>query len=243
MEEAGEINLQLLNSRQRPVKGGYSIGHHQGSAGSIGCLVTPVSGTDDSVYILSNSHVLANSGTCTKGDPVLQPGPSDYGTINDKIADLDRWARFRYSNPSNLVYTNQVDAAIAGPIDVKNCDPSIAEINVIPRGIAPTIDVDDKVVKVGRTSHKTDGEIDAVNVRAKIPYPSGTVAYSDMIICRNQTTGQAFTEHGDSGSLVLSENGYAVALHVAGNSKYSFSCPIQEVLRAMQVSLVTAPIC
>ncbi len=41
------------------------------------------------MFILSNNHVLANSNTAAIGDPILQPGSHDGGTLtNDHIADL-----------------------------------------------------------------------------------------------------------------------------------------------------------
>ena len=83
--ETGVIRA-LRTSRYRPAPGGVSIGHRDITAGTLGCLVKK----DGETFILSNNHVLANSNNATKGDPILQPGPHDGGTLaNDVIAHLE----------------------------------------------------------------------------------------------------------------------------------------------------------
>ena len=69
--------LQAPTGRFRPAPGGVSIGHRDITAGTLGCLVRKGGVT----YILSNNHVLANSNAASPGDPILQPGPYDGGTV------------------------------------------------------------------------------------------------------------------------------------------------------------------
>jgi hypothetical protein len=96
-----EVGVQTLTKRVRPAGGGYSVGHFQITAGTIGtCVydllpgastdpVNPVHGVGipSKFYILSNNHVLANVNLGPIGAPILQPGPFD-GGVNpaDKIA-------------------------------------------------------------------------------------------------------------------------------------------------------------
>src|SRR5690606_33049930 len=91
--------------RERPAPNGYSVGHPDITAGTIGAKVKDSSGN---VYILSNNHVLANSNNASIGDPALQPGPFDGGTLADQIGTL---ADFQ---PINIGGSNNaMDAAIA----------------------------------------------------------------------------------------------------------------------------------
>ncbi len=62
----------------RPAFGGISIGHPEITAGTLGCLVWK----DGKAYALTNWHV-GNMNEGKIGDPMLQPGPYDGGTIHD----------------------------------------------------------------------------------------------------------------------------------------------------------------
>ena len=73
-------------ARARPAPTGYSVGHRDITAGTIGGVVVKGSGE---TFILSNNHVLANSNDASIGDPILQPGPFDGGTDpSDQIGML-----------------------------------------------------------------------------------------------------------------------------------------------------------
>src|SRR5262245_5473405 len=92
--------------RQRPAPAGFSVGHPAITAGTIGARVRDALGR---VYILSNNHVLANSNGATIGDPALQPGPFDGGTVADQIGTLSDFQTITFSTTAN----NTIDAAIA----------------------------------------------------------------------------------------------------------------------------------
>jgi hypothetical protein len=77
-------------TRMRPCPGGYSIGHPDVTAGTLGCLVKDK--LNNKPVILSNNHVLANSNQAQVGDPIIQPGTADGGTVeSDTIATLTRF--------------------------------------------------------------------------------------------------------------------------------------------------------
>jgi len=77
----------------RPAPGGVSIGHPDITAGTLGCVIE----NGGELYILSNNHVMANSNLAKIGDPILQPGPYDGGTIEDQIATLDRFVEVKFA--------------------------------------------------------------------------------------------------------------------------------------------------
>lgn len=155
---------------------------------------------------------------------------------DDALATLARWVPFDFS----AQYVNRVDAAIAGPITKAECRAEIALIGLIPRGVKPVTD-GMKVQKVGRTTHATWGKVKDTHFRTALTYPhpvggKGKARFLDQVLCTR------YTRPGDSGALVLDEDGYAVGLHVCGAPLASIFSPIQFVLDALDVDLVTQPL-
>lgn len=105
-----------LRRRVRPAMGGYSCGHFRITAGTLGTCcydLSPFPSIPSKYYILSNNHVLANSNNARIGDPILQPGPIDGGTVpNDVIARLSRFIPIQFVSGSNAP-CNYVDCAVA----------------------------------------------------------------------------------------------------------------------------------
>jgi hypothetical protein len=70
------VTLEDVNTgRDRPVRGGDSIGHFRITAGTAACWLV-LDGRD---CLMSNNHVMANQNEAQIGDPILQPGPYDRG--------------------------------------------------------------------------------------------------------------------------------------------------------------------
>lgn len=97
--ECGKLIAYELIQRIRPTPGGYSCGHYNISAGTLGCWVRR--GTSERLHILSNNHVLADSNDASIGDSIYQPGPYDGGTAADRIATLTEYVRIRYDGASD----------------------------------------------------------------------------------------------------------------------------------------------
>lgn len=219
------------NITRHPVQPGNSIGHVDSSAGTLGAIVTK--GT--ALHILSNSHVLALSGTAKNGDAITFPGPFDKGKMpDDLVAKLSGFKKFVTGGD----FVNRADCAIAKPTASRLPDV-VSQIKglTVPKGtIKPRRGM--KVVKVGRTTGKTKGEIRDVNFRFILPYDEvGDVGFIDQVLCTR------YTKPGDSGSLVLDEaTGRAVGLHFAGANGGSVFNPIDDVLKALDVKLVTKAI-
>jgi hypothetical protein len=221
-----------VNFTRNPIQPGYSTAHKNTNAGTLGAIVTD--GTD--YYILSNSHVLAKSGKAKKGDPILYPSKADGGKHpKDIIAHLSEFVPFK----KGLEYTNLVDCAIAKILPEKLKDV-LTNIKItgrkMPSGkIKPKRGM--KVIKVGRTTDKTEGEIRDIDFRAAIPYEEkgvGEIRFVKQVLCTR------FTRGGDSGSLVVDKkSGKAVGLHFCGSAMGSAFNPIDNVLKALNVKLVT----
>ncbi len=136
--EKGTIAPQSLGMentiRVRPAIPGFSLGHVAITAGTFGCLVRKRGGSK-TVYILSNSHVLADEGLGTKGDEIVQPGIYDGGAAaTDGIAELDDFVPFTFTNTG---YPNLVDAAIAKVKSAASVTSAIRR-SACPRGSAPS---------------------------------------------------------------------------------------------------------
>jgi len=237
----------MLNRRARPAEGGYSVGHYQITAGTLGTCVYDIlpGGTTGSPpshgvgippqsYILSNNHVLANVNAAQIGDPILQPGPYDGGTDPaDRIATLTRFVPITLEPPTlRKLHRNIVDAAIAQG-QFHDLDREIYWIGYV-RGWRrkANIPVGTIVQKTGRTTNYTTGRITAINATVDVGYGGGRVArFFDQIVTTNISAG------GDSGSLVLSLDNVALGLLFAGSSVATIVNQIENVRSLLRVEV------
>lgn len=230
VKEIGEVVAQAYTARLRPLMGGYSIGHHLITAGTLGCLVRDVCEPCRS-YLLSNNHVLANSNAAASGDPILQPGPYDGGGYpDDVLARLERFVTIQFGGPERY---NLVDAAIARALEPRLVTASIVGLGIPKGSREATLGM--KVIKSGRTTQTTSGEVIDVNATIAVNYGIGTAYFRHQILTGNISAG------GDSGSLLLSEEDrYAVGLLFAGSEAVTVHNHIKNVELALGVAVVTA---
>jgi hypothetical protein len=196
--------------------GGFSVGHYKITAGTIATCVydlKTVPGIPERYYILSNNHVLANSNNARIGDPILQPGPYDGGSIPaDIIARLSRYVPIRFKSASAPVPLNLVDAAIAEG-KFHDLNREIYWIGYVKQ-VKSNPMVGDLVEKTGRTTNFSTGKILSNNAIVDVNYGGGRVArFARQIV----TT--VMSAPGDSGSLVCDIKEGAVGLLFAGSSK------------------------
>jgi hypothetical protein len=228
--EIGRLRLEaaLPKVRRHPIQPSYSIGHVNITAGTLGAVVTP----GKTYRLLSNSHVLADSGLGAAGDTIVYPGPLDGGTPPpDLVGTLARFHPFVVGGE----FVNTVDCAVAKVaadrlVELRSRIPGLgvpAGVGRARRGM--------RVTKVGRTTGRTSGQVRDVHFRFVLDYPGvGPVGYRDQVLCTR------YTDAGDSGSLVLQRGtNLAVGLHFAGADGGSVFNPIQDVLRLLRVRLVT----
>ena len=255
--ETGVIRaLQGPTDRWRPAPGGVSIGHMDITAGTLGCLVTK----DNQLFILSNNHVLANTNAAEKGDPIIQPGVYDGGTLNDQIATLENFIPINFGEepPTCQLATgmesflnwlakllgsshrvmafqqvpakNLVDAAIARPLSGDLVEKRILEIGV-PKGSREAT-LGTPVKKSGRTTGFTTGEIIQIDVTAEVSYGENqTATFEDQLMAGAMSKG------GDSGSAVVDEEDFVVGLLFAGSDSTTIINPIQFVLDALGIEI------
>jgi hypothetical protein len=225
--EIGKLVPELHIGRT-PIQPGFSVGHPLITAGTLGAVIGPARNP----RILSNSHVLANSGQATIGDSILYPGHEDEGREPaDTVATLTQIVPFVTGGE----FVNSMDVAVATINPARRADlrSRIAELGIVPSGTTQPVR-GMQVVKVGRTTGLTKGVVRDVNFRFVLDYgAAGLVGFRDQVFCSRYTAG------GDSGSLVIEEaTGKAVGLHFAGANGGSVFSPIRPILRAVHGRLI-----
>jgi hypothetical protein len=199
-------------------------------SGTLGALITDGSNQ----YILSNNHVLGRSGAAVAGEDVSQPGMIDANcAVTTIVADYTGAAPL---GPSN------VDAAVAQLRSGQmNSTGSIQDIGV-PSSTIQNASVGLSVAKSGRTTGFTTGSVSSINTSVSVQYQQGcgkgkkfTVTYTGQIVI---TPGN-FSAGGDSGSLIVTNNGShnPVGLLFAGSSSSTIANPIGQVLQRLGSAL------
>jgi hypothetical protein len=239
--ESGEFRMfgspTPEQSYMRPAKPGCSVGFAFSGAkagyvmaGTFGAVVAV--GTD--WYILSNNHVLANQNQLPLGSPIYQPGLLDKNTPGpDAIAKLTKFVKLSATTP------NKVDCAIAKIDKNSLVSPVIMpQVNKLKSG-APIAAADTmKVMKTGRTTGYTTGSVHDVSATVKVTYDIGVLTFADQVIIYGD--GDAFSDAGDSGSLIVDrKTGRATALLFGGSKAYTIGNHIADVLNAFKASIVT----
>jgi hypothetical protein len=103
------------------------------------------------------------------------------------------------------------------------------------RTVEPTID--SAVYKFGRTTGYTVGQVTGIDNDVIVEYHIGKITFTRQGIIVGGT-GQAFSNAGDSGSLILQRgSNMAVALLVAGSNTRTIANHIDQVLKAPGVTV------
>lgn len=242
-----EARFQALEytTRERPAPSGISIGHVAITAGTLGGLVKDKQRSG--VAILSNNHVLANSNEGGEGDAILQPGPHDGGEDpRDRVATLARFVPIDFTPGAE----NRVDGAIATPVE-----PARSQVIWSTRDVGAQTpakvrqlseaDLGLPVQKTGRTTEHTEGIVQSLFATVQVKYDMFRKAtFVDQIIASQAQGRPAFSNGGDSGSLVYDNERRCVGLLFAGSEgaagepATTIINPIQHVLRELDIELL-----
>ncbi len=233
VEEVGTFRAFQTQDPQdllQPSPPGCSVGfqHPNGVAvaGTFGALVKRGARR----FILSNNHVLANENELPIGAPTFQPGFLDAGNppSTRPIGRLSAFAELRATN-------NLVDCAISEVSDLTLVTNSIIRIGV-PAGVTQA-QTNMPVHKFGRTTRYRVGFVETTMMDVLVNYRLGTLGFRNQIIIRG-LNGEAFSDDGDSGALIVERNtSRAVGLLIAGSSSHTIANHISEVFSALNVSL------
>lgn len=257
--ETGPIRaLQPPTGRFRPAPGGVSIGHRDITAGTLGCLVRKGSET----FILSNNHVLANSNAAAIGDPILQPGPHDGGTMaNDHIANLEAFVPISFvapEPPSECGFARAVISLLNAGCRLIGSETRYRIVSIqqtpnlvdaaIARPLDPS-DVKDEILGIGVIQGTVQG---ALGMRIQksgrtTGHTTGEILQVDVTVNVQYGAGQiaqftdqllagAMSQGGDSGSAVLDEQRRLTGLLFAGSDSTTIINRIEHVFGALGVT-------
>lgn len=204
--------------RHRPVSPGISVGtHHEASGnptGTSGFIMTD--GVNE--FLTGNNHVLSALEKILIGDPIYQPGIDDGGRLDGDVA-----ARLR--GFIEIEEGGTVDFAWANPtVDI---EPGIFNLGNVG-GDPASIEVQDTLVKSGRTTGVTQGHVDRVGTAAPIDFGEmGTVVFTDVLAVEMEVAG------GDSGSPVIKPGGPVVSpagLVFAKAGRTAYVCTAENIV-------------
>lgn len=256
--------------RYRPLRLGSSISRSEmwANAGTLGCFVQKKDNSSD-LMILSCNHVLLDRNRGQIGDPILQPAIEDKGIdYTDQIAILQEFIPLKpvedlselgAGNQNNLNnHKSAVDAAIAKVTcnDVNSLKNQISDQHRLngfytSEELFDILQADSNhpikqsgVWKLGRVSGLTKGLINTINEQASINYKGPMrCKYTNLIIFEG-ANDEPFSQPGDSGSIIIDERGYAVALLIGGsrrggknNRGLTYALPIDIVLESLNIEL------
>lgn len=227
------ISQQADTKRYDPVKGGISIGPERSVngyvfAGTLGCMVKDKASGQS--RLLSNFHVMAVNSDWEKGDLMVQPSRVDGGSApKDSVGTLAK---------ANL--SDDVDGALC-TLSGRNYDCSIVDIGDI-KGTAGAV-LNKPVRKRGRTTLLTHGFVDSINGSIKINYGDdiGNKILKDQIGIRPDTSNnKKFSDHGDSGSVVVDNDNKIIGLLFAGSEDgYTYINRISNVMDELDIQICT----
>jgi hypothetical protein len=213
---------------RRPVPAGVEIGPLGGNfVGTLGCFVRRGPGESGPLFALSNNHVLADVNRFPLGTRHTQPLSANAADVIGTLSDFEP---IRFPAPGSQP-RNVLDAAIASVTDPAQVvlGRMLNIPNYRPQLLAPRPGMG--VTKAGRTTGVTTGTIRAIRVRG-VQVNYGTrqnpiIAVFDNAITITGAGGAAFSNPGDSGSVILDrESGRPVALLFAGDSRTTTACDL-----------------
>lgn len=230
------LDLSNPASRERPAPNGFSLGHPDITAGTLGAVVM---GAGSVCYALSNNHILADNNAAQMGDPALQPGPFDGGQDPaDAIGTLADYEPISFSSD------NEMDAAIAelfDAADVTAATPSYAYGAPKTSVVEPSVGL--AVQKFGRTTGHTAGQVAEVSVMVDVCYETRgpfRCVTSARFVDQFTISPGSFSDGGDSGSLIVTASENPVGLLFAGSDTRTIANRIAPVLQRFGVSIVNS---
>lgn len=235
VREVGAPWLESLISNDRPVLPGFNISHREGGSGTLGCVVRSIDTGE--LLGLSCAHVIANFGHGAPGDRVLAPSEEQarlHGGL--AAARFGRLVRLGPLVPGREQATTNVDAATVRPDTPDLLGTSIALLDLRPTTLRDDVSLDLPVRLVGAISEQATGRIAQLHLTIGLPYPTEDGGEQTLWFA-DQLGVTPCTHPGDSGALVVDEQGAAVGLHQAGAQGLSVCTPIRRVLDSVGCTL------
>lgn len=233
VSEPLDVGLQTADTTHYPtLQGGISMGPSRAVggfifAGTLGAIV--VDNASNQHAALTNFHVACVDSTWAVGDRMVQPSRIDTGVVpGDEFGAITR-----------AVLSGHVDGAVVS-IDAGRANSAeVAEIGTVKGTKPATLGM--AVRKRGRTTGLTYGSVDGLALSVNVDYGDGigVKQLTDQVsITADTTKNPMFSDHGDSGSVIVDASGYVVGLLFAGAGAGTVANPIASVLSELNVSML-----
>ncbi len=215
------------------LEGGISIGPSRvvgGSifAGTLGAIV--IDNVTNQRAALTNFHVACVDSTWAVGDRQVQPSRIDTGSVPaDEFGAILR-----------ATLSAEVDGSVLSIDSGRTSSGDVVDIGNV-RGTTPAT-LGAVVRKRGRTTGLTHGSVDGLGASVNIDYGDGIgvrTLTNQISIATDTTQNPLFSDHGDSGSVVIDANGFVIGLLFAGGGTNTLANPIASVLSELNVSMLT----
>lgn len=230
--------LEIRKKKLRPCPMGVSISHYLVSAGTAGTIIEK----NGSKYILSNAHILANSGDAEIGDKCYQPGIYDgtdnpdnvIGTLSEYVPisfeTWKSWVCLILHKLCKLIGCKNVEEITISSKELKKLTGF--DNNVVDVALAKPISEDmvsNNILGIGEPTGYADAKIlDKITKSGRTTgVTNGTVFYTDGIVRIEYGGGRhaVFEDQiisnmkilgGDSGSIALNIDKKIIGICFAG---------------------------
>lgn len=191
---------------------------------------------------LTNFHVACVDAGWSAGDTMTQPSRVDGGSCP---ADV-------FGTLARAALSTHIDGAVVGIDAGAATDCAIQDIGAVAGQAAASVGL--TVRKRGRTTGLTHGTVVSVDASVSIDYGDGLgvrILKNQIRVEVDTTKSAKFSDHGDSGSVVVTGDRKVVGLLFAGNDvpgnpalsgTVAFANPIQFVLDELDVDLCVPPV-
>jgi hypothetical protein len=235
-EISGTFRPFSLTGLYRPVPIGVSAGNtNECLPGTLGCVLE----IRQRRFFLSANHVFARQNQGAVGEAIVQPSRPDADPACGPSPSTNTVATLADFEP--VVYDghtpNIMDAAIAEVGTVKVTCATLPSYYGAPGATPASAANGLPIQKVGRTTELTRGTIKAVNAKVKVTFPSGVALFTGQVLTSNN-----FGRFGDSGSLVVTDDGTKRPVGMligGGNTGSGIVSPIGPILARFGATICT----
>ena len=166
--------------------------------------------------------------TFSIGDRMVQPSRIDTGVVpTDEFGSLAR-----------ETLSANVDGAVISIDSGRSSQCQVVDIGLVRGTTAATLGM--SVRKRGRTTLLTHGSVDGLSLSINIDYGDGIgvrTLTNQISIAADTTRNPLFSDHGDSGSVIVDDSGFVVGLLFAGARTGTVANPIAAVLSELNISM------
>ncbi len=195
-------------------------------AGTLGAIV--IDNATNQHAALTNFHVACVDNTFSIGDRMVQPSRIDTGVVpTDEFGSLAR-----------ETLSANVDGAVISIDSGRSSQCQVADIGLVRGTTTATLGM--PVRKRGRTTLLTYGSVDGLALSVNIDYGDGIgvrTLTNQISIAADTTRNPLFSDHGDSGSVIVNDSGFVVGLLFAGAGTSTVANQIAAVLSELNISM------